>query len=132
MKTNLKLQIAAIEQQPRIDRGYISEMTDFDDGDLLDGLISVFAEQSEKQLAMIHLLFACNDVKTISQIAHRMRSTCFNVGARRLAKIFEFIELESIQRSQNDLTLRDFIVLAEEELGSTTRELTRTRRARAA
>jgi HPt (histidine-containing phosphotransfer) domain-containing protein len=80
---------------PVIDKQRYAEIMDFDDegsDDLIAELQKIFKAEAPLRIAELTSMVASQNMEAISKLAHRFRSTCYNVAAARMAEICKRIE----------------------------------------
>jgi HPt (histidine-containing phosphotransfer) domain-containing protein len=112
---------------PSIDQTYLTDILELTEGkgvELLNRLVGLFLESSQKRLAKIRIAIAEQDAKTLSFEAHTLKSGSANLGALELTRIAQ--ELENIGKT-GLVTDGTLLLLArfEKELVQVTRELHR-------
>lgn len=110
MKSENKLPINQIFFSfPRVNKLKVRELLELDnDGTLFKELLDIFKNEFEENIPLLRKYFDFRKVLEISELAHRLRSTSYNVGASRLSEILKKIEADALDFSENnhgDLTV---------------------------
>lgn len=91
-----------------IDRAKILEYIDMDPTkEFVSKLIDVFRSEMEKAYPTFKDNLEKNNLSDVSKLAHRLRSTCLNLGATQLSEMFRKLEY------QENLNLNQIAALIE-------------------
>jgi HPt (histidine-containing phosphotransfer) domain-containing protein len=85
---------------PSIDQTYLTDILELTEGrgvELLNRLVGLYLENSQKRLAKIRIAITEQDAKTLSFEAHTLKSGSANLGALELTRIAQ--ELENIGKT---------------------------------
>jgi two-component system sensor histidine kinase/response regulator len=101
-----------------LDEGVLAGLRELGDADLLSELSTIFVDDASSRLAALREAAERGDAKSVKQIAHTLKGSSGNMGAKRMAKICA--ELENVGAS-GDLSY------APELLGRLEEEFSRVR-----
>lgn len=88
------------DPSPVIDLAVVESLKALDDDDgscLFFELIDLFVEDAAAQIQSMQAALDSGDVKTLESAAHTLKSSCANIGARRMSLIC--FELEKLGRA---------------------------------
>ena len=104
-----------IDTLPLLDTEIIAELRDVMEEAFTD-LTHMFLTDLPLQLDRLQIAVAENDAKEINQIAHKLKSSCGNFGALRLAELIRRLEQAGRQKTLDDAVdlLQRIQVIAEE------------------
>jgi hypothetical protein len=115
-----------IQKIPLIDLARINEINKIDPtGHLLKYLVKIFHLEVLKSIKQIHDLQKDCKYKDILSLSHRLCSTCYNLGANNVAKLFKQIELLSDDENIDKILLSERISLLPIEFQKSSIELDR-------
>ncbi|MDX1656184.1 MAG: Hpt domain-containing protein, partial [Candidatus Competibacteraceae bacterium] len=81
------------EELPSLDRQVLEQIRSLDDdGDFLERLIQAYLQQAPKDLQQIHQALDDELGEAIRRAAHAFKSSCNNMGARKLGEICRQME----------------------------------------
>ena len=80
-----------INRLPLLDAEIIAELREVMEEEF-SNLISIFLDDLPLQLDRLQTAVAANDAETIYQVAHKLKSSCSNLGLMRLAELFRRLE----------------------------------------
>jgi len=92
-----------------------------DDPAFLCEMIALFLEQAPNQLARIRAASALGDARGVREAAHRMKSSSFYLGARRLSALCA--QIETFARDGNTNAVTDSITALMDEFSMVQRAL---------
>lgn len=78
-------------------------------------IVQMYFEDTPQALAELHVASDKSDAKALREVAHRLKSSCGNIGAVKLQRISEKIEV--IGREGKTIESQSLIALAELEFG---------------
>ncbi|MCK6598023.1 MAG: hypothetical protein L6Q37_06630 [Bdellovibrionaceae bacterium] len=111
---------------PRVEISKIEELKSFDlSGNLLSELIDIFKSEFELNLPLMKEMLKNEDFEMLSKMSHRLRSTGFNSGARRVSEILKKIEIELTDSETSKAEINIMINSLEYEVFKTRIELER-------
>lgn len=114
MKNENKLPINQIFFSfPRVNKPKVEELLELDtDGTLFKDLLKIFKSEFEENIPLLKRYFDFNKILEISELAHRLRSTSYNVGASRISEILKKIEVDAmdfVENNSSELIRSDYV-----------------------
>lgn len=92
---------ADLDALPLLDSEIIAELREIMEGEFSE-LIQMFLNDLPLQIDHLHNAAAQNNDEKIYQIAHKLKSSCGNLGALRLAEAMARLEQMGRQKALND------------------------------
>ncbi len=76
------------------------------DDEFASELAELFLDDAALQLQSLHSAVESHDAARVSQIAHRLKGSCGNIGAERLSRLSEALEKEGRSGWNDDFPAR--------------------------
>jgi len=94
----------AVPAGPAVDKAAIKQLRQFGD-DLVQKVVATFLETSPARIANVRAAFVGSDAARLETEAHTLKSSCGQLGARRMEELCEFIEQCGHNRRVDDAAL---------------------------
>lgn len=108
-----------------IDEAKVKSLIELGDGDpsFLKDLTEIFKERVPELKDDLEKALAASDAERVEKLAHALKGTCGNLGAERMMKICEHLEI--CGRSGDIANLQDYLVQIEQSFSKVTVALDR-------
>ena len=87
----------AVPAGPAVDKAAINQLRQFGD-ELVQKVTKTFLDTSPTRVAAVRSAFVANDAARLEMEAHTLKSSCGQLGARRMEDLCEFIETSAHNR----------------------------------